>query len=155
MAIINSYPTATPKNSDLLIGTQVYDASDPSSPDENVTKSFTAKNIANLAFNYTTYVIGLTQSGTDAPVITEFENNTGLTFTWTRAAAGVYDGTPDSSLTTSETWVQVTGGTDSATTLHLKSINPTEIRLTNLSLDGSATPQDNLDNGYLELRIYS
>lgn len=155
MAIINSYPTATPKNSDLLIGTQVYDASDPSSPDENVTKSFTAKNIANLAFNYTTYVISLTQSGTDAPVITEFENNTGLTITWVRQATGVYDGTPNTSFDTTKTWVQVTGGTNEATTLHLKTLSSSKIRLANLSLDGSATPVDDLDNGFLELRIYN
>lgn len=155
MAIINTYPIATPKNSDLLIGTQVYDASDPSSPDENVTKSFTAKNIANLAFNYTTYVIGLTQSGTDAPVITGFENNTGLTITWTRQSTGVYDGTVSTSFDTTKTWVQVTGGTNEATTLHLKTLSSSKIRLANLSLDGSATPTDNLDNGYLELRIYN
>ena len=151
MAIINTYPTATPKGSDLLIGTQVAD----DTVENNSTKSFSASSVAALAFNYTTYVVKLTQSGTDDPVITEFENNTGITFTWTRSSAGVYDATPSSSLTTSETWVQVTGGTNEATTLHLKTVDPSYIRLANLSLDGAATPEDDLDNGYLELRIYS
>ena len=37
MAIINTYPTATPKGADLLIGTQVKD----DTVTENSTKSFT------------------------------------------------------------------------------------------------------------------
>jgi len=151
MAIINTYPTATPKASDLLIGTQVKD----DTTEENSTKSFSAGSIAALALNYKSYVIALSQEGTNDPVITDHENNTGLTFTWTRSGAGVYDGVPSSSLTPSETWIQVTGGTNEATTLHLKGVEALQIRLVNLSLDGNATPTDGLDNGYLELRIYS
>ena len=86
MAIINTYPTATPKASDLLIGTQVKD----DTIEENSTKSFSAGSVAALALNYKSYVIALTQSSANDPVITEFQNNTGITITWVRQSPGVY-----------------------------------------------------------------
>lgn len=149
MAIINSYPTVTPENGDLLL---LVDTSIEGNP----TKTATVSSVSSLVQKgYKDYVISLAQSGNAAPVITEFQNNTGLTITWVRQAAGVYDGTPNTSFDITKTWVQVTGGTSEATTLHLKTLSSSKIRLSNLSLDGSATPVDGLDNGFLELRIYS
>lgn len=149
MAIINSYPTVTPSNSDLLLMVDT-------SVEGNPTKTATIGSVAGLVNKgYKDYVISLTQSGTNDPVVTEFNNNTGLTITWTRQSAGVYDGTVSTSFDTTKTWVQVTGGTNEATTLHLKTLSSSKIRLTNLALDGSASPGDDLDNGFVELRIYS
>ena len=40
MAIIYSYPQATPKASDFIIGTVTYDASSPNPERENPTRQF-------------------------------------------------------------------------------------------------------------------
>tara|TARA_R100001460_G_scaffold72704_1_gene113508 strand:+ start:107 stop:556 length:450 start_codon:yes stop_codon:yes gene_type:complete len=149
MAIINSYPTITPKNGDLLL---LVDTSKEGNP----TKTATVSSVSSLLNKgYQDYVISLTQSGTNDPVVTELHNNTSLTFTWTRAGTGVYEAAISPNLDTSKTWVQVTGGTSESTTLHLKLIGSSSLTLVNLALDGTAAPTDNLDNGYLELRIYS
>jgi len=39
---------------------------------------------------YLSYMANVTQTGTSDPVVTEFENNTGMTFTWVRDTAGQY-----------------------------------------------------------------
>ncbi len=59
MAIINTYPTATPKAADLAIGTQVKD----DTITENSTKSFTIGSINALAPQGTVTSIGLTETG--------------------------------------------------------------------------------------------
>ena len=48
MAIIYSYPLATPKSKDLLIGTSVFDENVESSPKSNPTVSFTVQSLLNL-----------------------------------------------------------------------------------------------------------
>jgi hypothetical protein len=48
MAIIYSYPTATPKASDLLIGTVTYDSASGTPVDGNPTRTFNIGDIANL-----------------------------------------------------------------------------------------------------------
>ena len=57
MAIINTYPTATPKGADLLIGTQVKD----DTVEENSTKSFTVDALGSYIVTSTS---GITGSGT-------------------------------------------------------------------------------------------
>lgn len=57
MAIINTYPTATPKGADLLIGTQVKD----DTVLENSTKSFTVDALGSYIVTSTS---GITGSGT-------------------------------------------------------------------------------------------
>ncbi len=57
MAIINTYPTATPKGADLLIGTQVKD----DTIEENSTKSFTVDALGSYIITSTS---GITGSGT-------------------------------------------------------------------------------------------
>lgn len=59
MAIINTYPTVTPKGADLAIGTQVKD----DTITENSTKSFTVASINALAPQGTVTSIGLTETG--------------------------------------------------------------------------------------------
>ena len=53
MAIIYSYPTATPKASDLLIGTVTYDGTSGTPVDGNPTRTFNIGDIANLLGSYT------------------------------------------------------------------------------------------------------
>jgi hypothetical protein len=57
MAIINTYPSATPKGADLLIGTQVKD----DTVEENSTKSFTVDSLGSYIITSTS---GITGSGT-------------------------------------------------------------------------------------------
>ena len=54
MAIINTYPTATPKGADLLIGTQVKDAT----VEENSTKSFTVDALGSYIVTSTSAITG-------------------------------------------------------------------------------------------------
>jgi hypothetical protein len=148
MARISTYSQdASISADDLLVGSDAEDS--------NITKNYRIGDLKSSVCGYKEYVIAFSQSGTNNPVITEFQNNTGLTITWVRAAPGVYDGTPDTNFDITKTWVQVTGGTSENTTLHLKEINASKIRLINMALDGNPTPQDGLDNGFLELRIYN
>jgi len=56
----------------------------------NPTKNFTVDSVVQAGLGYTVYTALLTQTGTNAPVVTELKNNTGATFTWTRFAAGQY-----------------------------------------------------------------
>ena len=53
MAIIYSYPQATPKASDLLIGTVTYDSTSGTPVDGNPTRTFNIGDIANLLGGYT------------------------------------------------------------------------------------------------------
>jgi len=53
MAIIYSYPTATPKASDLLLGTVTYDGTSATPVDGNPTRTFNIGDIADLLGGYT------------------------------------------------------------------------------------------------------
>jgi hypothetical protein len=45
MANISAYPTITPKGADLIVGSETYDSTDPSSPKGNPTRNFTVSSI--------------------------------------------------------------------------------------------------------------
>jgi len=150
MAIINTYPSATPKGADLLIGTQVKD----DTITENSTKSFTVSAVAALALDYKAYVFSFTQSSTNNPVVTELENNTGLTFTFTRDDDGNFHLVPSSSLDLSKTWAQVTGGNVGTSILNIADYEANLIAIINIeSANGSAV--DEVRIGFVELRIYN
>jgi hypothetical protein len=57
MAIINSYPTATPKGADLLIGTQVPDPNDPN-VNEFSTKSFSVTSLGSYIITSNSAITG-------------------------------------------------------------------------------------------------
>ena len=116
MAIIYSYPIATPKSKDLLVGTSVFDENDPSSERTNPTVSFTVQSLINLigpiigtpnlqqvtgAGNTTTnsitianslsvngsYIDSYGQSGSDGQVLTS--QGTGTQTRWLASTGGV------------------------------------------------------------------
>ena len=99
MANISSYPTSVPKGSDLIVGSETYDSTDPSSPKGNPTRNFTISSIATqvsaLTLPYKVYVAELSNfgAGTTAPVATIFQNTLSGAITWTRNDVGVYIGT--------------------------------------------------------------
>ena len=78
MAIINSYPTVTPSNSDLLL---LVDTSVEGNP----TKTATVSSVSSLVNKgYKSYIARFERddSFNREGTITELYNDTGLTFTW-------------------------------------------------------------------------
>jgi hypothetical protein len=103
--------------------------------------------------SYRVYSAIVSQSGTDAPVVTVLENTLGEDIVWTRDTPGVYIGTGDNDvLLGATTWVLVGTGeangiynayhTDNIITL--SSIDPSTL----LAADGLLT------NVAIEIRIY-
>ncbi len=129
MAIINTYPTATPKGADLLIGTQVKD----DTVLENSTKSFTVDALGSYIVTSTS---GITGSGT---------LNTIAMFTPSGQAIG------DSIITqaASGAGVIVAGGIDVANDLSANSIQCNST----LTVEGVSTFNGNVivDGSYLEI----
>ena len=124
MAIIYSYPIATPKSKDLLVGTSVFDENDPSSERTNPTVSFTVQSLINLigpiigtpnlqqvtgAGSTTTnsitiannlsvngsYIDSYGQSGSNGEVLTS--QGTGTQTRWLASSGGVTSITPSDS----------------------------------------------------------
>jgi len=151
MAIINSYPTVTPENADLVILTDT--STTPSS-----TKTATVGSISTLVNKgFTSYVAKITQSSANAPIATVLNNDTGLTPTWSRSNTGDYR--LSGLLASADThFIQITGGNSSsastATTLLVKNVTPSDIQIVNLKLvDGQ--PADGVTLGFIEVRKYS
>jgi len=161
MANINSYPTATPKRADLLLGTSMPAENTDDNPK---TRNFTIGAVSDLAqAGYTSYVARWTQGTGNAPVVTELYNNTGLTWTPTRFSAGVYRFTASENFGTKVYAVASdrginSGGTDPASTgtnvVAVNEAGPTFVSVENRdSADQSLV--DNVQTGMLEIRIYS
>jgi len=160
MAIINSYPTVTPQDGDLVVITDV--STTPPS-----TKTASVGSIAKqVTLEYSSYVARWTQAGTAAdshPVPVELYNNTGLTWTATRFSAGVYRFTASENFGTKVYAIASdrsinSGGTSPASTgtniVAVSSAGPTFIEVENRdSADKSLV--DNVQTGMLEIRIYS
>jgi hypothetical protein len=153
MAIINSYPTATPTGSDLILGTDV-------SVEGNPTKTFTVNSINALAptsvAGSKAYVAKWSQTGSSAPTPTEIYNNTGATFTWTRISQGNYKITASSAVfTTDKTFYNIQGaGTLAASQIvQPTNINTTEATYRQIDVTTGATVDGN--NGWVEIRIYT
>ena len=90
MAIVYSYPIATPESQDLLVGTEMALQGGEDSPR---TRTFTIGSIVDLIKPYKVYTALLSQTGEDAPVPTVLENTLVGTVDWTREEAGNYIGT--------------------------------------------------------------
>lgn len=148
MAIINSYPTVTPSNSDLLL---LVDTSVEGNP----TKTATVSSVAGLVQKgYKDYVFSFTQSGTNNPVVTELNNDTGLTFTFNRQSPGVFFLAPSSPFEVNKVWLQITGGhIGNETVLNVKGYSANKFEIDNI--DFGVGPVDDVDVGFVELRIYS
>lgn len=104
---------------------------------------------------YKTYVAQITQSGTNAPVATVLQNDTGLTFTWARNALGVYEVGASSSFVVNKTWAQITGSNTAPSTsiVILKTITTSQITFNNV-LVSSAALVEGIAIAFVEIRIY-
>ena len=146
MARISTYAQdASISADDLLVGSDAEDS--------NITKNYKIEDLADFVKGYKDYVFSFTQSGTNDPVITQLNNNTGLTFTFTRHSAGVFYLVPSSNIDVNKVWVQVTGGhhnTPSVLTIKDYLSNRYDI----INVDSTGNPVDDVDAGFVELRIY-
>ena len=103
---------------------------------------------------YKVYAAILSQSGTNAPVVTELKNNTGATFTWTRFAVGQYRAQTNISVFTANKTVGIfTNGQTIQLNTVAERLSDTFYQLE--TAIGSVLSDDFLSNGYLEIRIYS
>jgi hypothetical protein len=153
MAIINSYPTITPKSGDLVLITDT-------STEGNPTKTATVSSINALSPNSiagtTAYIAQWTQATTNNPVPVEIFNNTGATFTWTRTGIGTYKITASSAVFTADkTFYNIQGAGSAAASQIVQptSINTTEATYRQIAASTGATQDGN--SGWLEIRIYS
>jgi hypothetical protein len=160
MAIINSYPTVTPQDGDLVVLTDV-------STTPNSTKTATVGSIASqVTLGYNSYVANWTQAGEAAdshPVPVELYNNTGLTWTATRSSKGVYRFTASENFGTkvyaiaSDRGINSGGTLPASTGTNVVAVNeagPTFVSVENRdSADKSLV--DNVQAGMIEIRIYS
>lgn len=147
MARIATYSqdTSISKN-DLLVGTDAEDS--------NITKNYKVEDLAYFVKGYKDYVFSFSQSGTNDPVVTEINNDTGLTFTFTRDDVGNFHLVPSSSLDLLKTWAQVTGGNIGDAVLNIKNYEANLIAIVNIqTTTGNAVDQVNV--GFVELRIYN
>jgi len=150
MAIINSYPTATPTGSDLIIGTDT-------STTPNSTKTFTIDSVNALAptsvAGATAYIASWTQTSTSDPVPVEIFNNTGAAFTWARTDQGRYSITASSAVFTADkTFYNIQGSGMSALN---QIVQPTTISTTVAlyrQIAGGVYSDGN--RGWVEIRIY-
>ena len=174
MANISSYPSATPKGSDLLVGSVTYDANDPTSPKGNPTRNFTVSSIISANTGLTSYHASLVQTGTNAPVATVMSNGLSAAIVWARTGVGVYTGTLTGAFTANKTSVfvqsnQLTspsmtadGAQGSAPTNQFPTqiqavvTNANTITLTSFGLDGSdgAIKRD-VVNCFIEIKVFS
>ena len=103
MAILYSYPQASPGLNDLMLGSQFIEG------EGLIARSFLLSEIGQLfnntypsSLSYTSFVARLTQAGTDANsvVMEVLHNDTGWTFTAVRTDVGVYTITVSGDLST-------------------------------------------------------
>jgi hypothetical protein len=149
MADISTYPLATPKATDLVLGTQT------NALGTNHTKSFTVGSIADkvpsIQLGYTSLVQLLNQTGTNAPVATEVYNNTGQTFTWSYVSQGVYritsTGTP---FTVNKTVVFINTGS-----INNGVFEPRWSRISDTVVEIVSSSDYLCTNGSFEIKIYN
>jgi hypothetical protein len=148
MADISTYPLATPKATDLVLGTQT------NALGTNHTKSFTVGSIADkvpsIQLGYTSLVQLVTQASTAAPVAVEVYNNTGQTYTWTRTSAGTFRITATNNpFTFDKTVVFVNAGKSENIFL------PIYWEYVNTNTIDLLTYDNELENASFEIKIYN
>ena len=103
---------------------------------------------------YTSLVLLLNQTGTNAPVATEVYNNTGETYTWSYVSTGVYRVTASSSVFTSNKTVVFSNLGSSIESLQGFDISWEKINSQVIEIKTN-TNNIALVNGSFEVKIYS
>lgn len=135
---------------DLLLGTDA--------DDNSISKNYKVERLKEFMANhikpYEVYVARFSQSGTNNPVVTEFENTTGDTITMRRDGVGTFFVETDGSWVASNVYVLTEGGDPGITRVAFADVTGNSVEITNRSIDGSATLLDNVENAFIEIRIY-
>ena len=162
MARIPTYSTDTNiSTSDKLLGTDADNA--------NATKNFTVgelKTFVNADFDtilgYKSYSAKWTQQGTAAPVVTELQNNTGVTFTWSRPQVGTYVITASSAvLLSNKTFVNIQGSAyssppqDKSIIVQPSLLESNATTLNYRAIETDTTTLVDGNSGWIEIRIYN
>ena len=155
MAIINSYPTVTPKASDLVL---IADTSVEGNPTKTASISSIATVANSLNLGYTLYSALITQTGTNAPTAVVLQNTITGTLTWTRTQVGVYVLTSNLTPFTANK-VQVFINNGGPTTTFGSTVWTREttsyIGIKTFSQSTGLNADDLLSDGSIEIRIYS
>jgi len=146
MAIISAYPVGTPAAGDYLVGSDITTAGTQINP----TKNFVISDVIATGLGYTAYTALLTQTGTNAPVATLLQNNTGATFTWARTGSGTYTITASSNAFTSNKTIVFYNLGEYAASSRYPWVRTSDTVVT-LSLGGDGR----ITNGAFEIRIYT
>ena len=146
MAIISAYPVGTPAAGDYLVGSDITTAGTQINP----TKNFVLSDVIATGLGYTAYTALLTQTGTNAPVATLLQNNTGATFTWARTGSGTYTITASSNAFTSNKTIVFYNLGEYAASSRYPWVRTSDTVVT-LSLGGDGR----ITNGAFEIRIYT
>ena len=154
MAIINSYPTVTPQDGDLVVITDI-------STTPNSTKTATVGSIAKqVTLGYSSFVAQLSQTGTSVPTMTEVSNDTGLTFTISRINPGAFKITPGTDFVVNKTVALITGAGTSTqnagniTGPFINEVTTGFLGVSNINLV-LGTAADGISYGNIEIRIYT
>jgi hypothetical protein len=153
MAIINSYPTITPTNSDLVL---IVDTSEDGNPTKTATVGSIAKQVT---LGYSSFVAQLSQTGTNVPTMTEISNDTGLTFTISRINPGAFKITPGTDFVVNKTVALITGSGTSTqnsgniTSPFINSVQAGFLGISNINLV-LGTAADGIAYANIEIRIY-
>ena len=146
MAIISSYPLATPNVDDYVVGTKL----ETQGSNINPTKNFKIGDVVQAGVGYTAYTALLTQAGTAAPVDTVLKNNTDYTYTWARTGPGTYTITASgNAFTNNKTLVFYNLGE------YAFSIGQPWVRTSDAVITISLGGDGRITNGSFEIRIYS
>lgn len=108
MAIVYSYPIASPEAQDLLVGTEMALQGGEDAPR---TRTFTIGSISDLIKPYKVYTALLTQEGTNPPTAQVLENTLGGDIVWTYDLTGQYKGTLIGAFTENKTALFITDST--------------------------------------------
>ena len=163
MAVVQQYPTKTPKSNDSVIGTSVPD---PNTNDDPKTVNFPISGIIALASaNPKVYVAELSNyaAGAVAPVATIMKNTIG-NIVWTREGVGSYTGTLAGAFTEDKTFlsgqaiivstlVGATGNWPNAQVINSNNVDTVSIYNFALNLTSGDNLADNMKI-FLEIKVY-
>lgn len=157
MAIIYSYPIASPEAQDLLVGTEMALQGGEDAPR---TRTFTIGSISDLIKPYKVYTALLFQEGENPPVPTVLENTLDATLTYSRTQEGEYIITTTSTFPQDKTWAVINTPSydgNGPFALQIGRISNTECNIYAYSLSSGSLQElgTNNDRVSIEIRVYN
>lgn len=157
MAIIYSYPIASPEAQDLLVGTEMALQGGEDAPR---TRTFTIGSIADLIRPYKVYTALLFQEYDNPPVATVLENTLVETLSYSRIQEGEYVITTTGTFPQDKTWAVINTPSydgNGPFALQIGRISNTECNIYAYSLSSGVLQElgTNDDRVSIEIRVYN